>query len=47
MRERDRFRQQVLEKLGWKVHRICSTDWFHNKPAQVCLFIEKIKQLQM
>ena len=27
-RDRDRLRQQVLEGLGWKIHRIWSTDWF-------------------
>ena len=28
-RERDRLRQEILEKLGWHFHRIWSTDWFH------------------
>lgn len=27
-RDRDRLRQEVLEGLGWKIHRIWSTDWF-------------------
>ncbi|MGB3655595.1 MAG: AAA domain-containing protein, partial [Rivularia sp. (in: cyanobacteria)] len=45
-RDRDRLRQQVLERLGWKIHRIWSTDWFRNKPAQVSFLIEKIEQLQ-
>ena len=27
-RDRDRIRQQVLEGLGWRIHRIWSTDWF-------------------
>ena len=26
-RDRDRLRQQVLEQLGWHIHRIWSTDW--------------------
>lgn len=26
-RDRDRLRQQVLENLGWTIHRIWSTDW--------------------
>ena len=30
-RERDRLRQEVLEKLGWKFYRIWSTSWFLNK----------------
>jgi superfamily I DNA and/or RNA helicase/very-short-patch-repair endonuclease len=46
VRDRDRLRQQVLEKLGWNIHRIWSTDWFRNKPTQVRLLIEKIEQLQ-
>ncbi|MBI1194144.1 MAG: DUF4011 domain-containing protein [Bacteroidetes bacterium] len=29
-RDRDRLRQEVLEGLGWKFHRIWSTDWFSN-----------------
>ncbi|MEB3220216.1 MAG: AAA domain-containing protein, partial [Nostocales cyanobacterium 94392] len=45
-RDRDRLRQQVLERLGWKIHRIWSTDWFRNKPNQVRLLIERIEQLQ-
>ncbi len=32
-RERDRLRQDVLEGLGWRFHRIWSTDWFH-RPEQ-------------
>ena len=29
-RDRDRLRQQILEKLGWKIYRIWSTDWYRN-----------------
>ena len=29
-RDRDRLRQEVLERLGWKIYRIWSTDWFKN-----------------
>lgn len=29
-RDRDRLRQDVLERLGWKFHRIWSTAWFQN-----------------
>jgi hypothetical protein len=34
-RERDRLRQDVLEHLGWRFHRIWSTDWFYNRAAEV------------
>ena len=30
-RERDRLRQEILEGLGWKFHRIWSTDWFNSR----------------
>jgi very-short-patch-repair endonuclease len=28
-RERDRLRQEILEMMGWRFHRIWSTDWFY------------------
>ena len=28
VRDRDKIRQNILEKLGWKIWRIWSTDWF-------------------
>ena len=34
-RERDRLRQDVLEHLGWRFHRIWSTDWFYNRRAEI------------
>jgi very-short-patch-repair endonuclease len=30
-RDRDRLRQKILEKQGWKIHRIWSTDWYRNR----------------
>ncbi len=32
-RDRDRLREQSLVGLGWKIHHVWSTDWFHN-PAK-------------
>lgn len=32
-RDRDRLRQEQLERLGWRFHRIWSTDWFRDKDA--------------
>ncbi|WP_320197094.1 DUF4011 domain-containing protein [Agrobacterium rosae] len=29
-RDRDRHRQEILENLGWNIHRVWSTDWFDN-----------------
>lgn len=33
-RDRDRLRQQVLEGLGWHLHRIWSTDWFNDPRSE-------------
>jgi very-short-patch-repair endonuclease len=34
-RDRDRLRQQHLEALGWRFHRIWSTDWFLNRESEI------------
>lgn len=34
-RERDRLRQDVLEHLGWRFHRIWSTDWFYKRQNEI------------
>ena len=34
-RDRDRLRQVILEKLGWRIHRIWSTDWWIDADGQV------------
>jgi very-short-patch-repair endonuclease len=36
-RERDRHRQEILERLGWRFHRIWSTDWFYRRTTQIDL----------
>lgn len=33
-RDRDRLRQDVLEKMGWKFYRIWSTDWYKNNKVE-------------
>ena len=33
-RDRDRLRQSILERRGWRMFRIWSTDWFHRRTAQ-------------
>jgi very-short-patch-repair endonuclease len=33
-RDRDKYRQAVLENLGWEIYRIWSTDWFENAEAE-------------
>lgn len=34
-RDRDKLRQAVLEGLGWTLHRIWSTDWWHNANSEM------------
>lgn len=42
-RERDRLRQQHLEALGWRFHRIWSTDWFIDPDSEIAR-VEKAYQ---
>ena len=42
-RDRDRLRQQVLEGLGWRIHRIWSTDWFNNPNRELRKVVEAIE----
>jgi len=40
-RDRDRLREANLRNLGWRIHRIWSTDWFKNKASEV----ERVEKL--
>ncbi len=42
-RDRDRIRQSVLEGLGWRFHRIWSTDWFRNRHKEIERLRDAIK----
>ena len=43
-RDRDRLREQHLKDLGWKLHRIWSTDWFRNPDRELGRAVEAIEQ---
>lgn len=45
-RDRDRLRQQVLENLGWKIHRIWSTDWIRDQRGAVQRVLDRVTELQ-
>lgn len=45
-RDRDRLRQQILEGLGWQIHRIWSTDWYRNRKEVEKRLLEAIEQLK-
>src|SRR5262249_19221488 len=40
--DRDRLRQAVLEGLGWRIHRVWSTDWFHSPESELRRLLDAI-----
>lgn len=44
-RERDRLRQEILERLGWKILRVWSTDWYQNSNAIIRYLVDEINQI--
>ena len=45
-RDRDRLRQTILERLGWSIRRIWSTDWFKNPHAELQPIIQELRALR-
>lgn len=45
-RERDRLRQEVLEKLGWNIYRVWSTDWIRDPKPSVDSIAKRIEELR-
>lgn len=43
-RDRDRLRQEVLENLGWTLHRIWGTDWYRNRKDAISRLREAVQQ---
>ncbi len=43
-RDRDILRQEILQGMGWKLHRIWSTEWFKNREMAVSLLIENVNR---
>lgn len=43
-RNRDRLRQQHLEALGWRFHRIWSTEWFYEREAEIERAVARYEQ---
>lgn len=41
-RDRDRLRQETLERLGWKLVRVWSTDWFRDPASQTARLSREI-----
>ncbi|MCC6947020.1 MAG: DUF4011 domain-containing protein [Bradyrhizobiaceae bacterium] len=45
-RDRDRLRQDVLEGLNWKIHRVWSTDWYRDPEREFSRLIQNIEKLR-
>ena len=46
-RDRDRLRQQILEGLGWRMHRVWSTDWYRSPVAAKTSLTEAIEKARI
>ncbi len=42
-RDRDRLRQQVLEGLGWRIHRVWAADWLRTPARQVQSVLDAVE----
>lgn len=45
-RDRDRLREQVLERLGWNLYRIWSTDWFKSPKQELEKVLDVVEKAQ-
>ncbi|MGN6697521.1 MAG: DUF3320 domain-containing protein, partial [Thermomicrobiales bacterium] len=43
-RDRDRLRQQVLENLGWHIHRVWSTDWIKDPARETARILAALER---
>lgn len=43
-RDRDRLREQVLRSLGWRIHRIWSTDWWMFRDSEIDRLVKAIEK---
>jgi very-short-patch-repair endonuclease len=43
-RDRDRLRQEVLERLKWRIHRIWSLDWYRNPKRETDRLLAAVRE---
>jgi very-short-patch-repair endonuclease len=41
-RDRDLLRQEVLQRRGWRIHRVWSTEWFHDREGALASLLRSI-----
>ncbi|MGH2516180.1 MAG: AAA domain-containing protein, partial [Ktedonobacterales bacterium] len=46
-RDRDRLRQQHLERMGWRIHRIWSRDWIRDPSGEVMKVLQAVEAAQV
>jgi very-short-patch-repair endonuclease len=45
-RDRDLLRQLVLQRMGWRIHRVWSTEWFHDPEQAIAGILRSVEQAQ-
>lgn len=45
-RDRDILRQEVLHGMGWRLHRVWSTEWFHDRERAIDSMLKSIEQAE-
>ena len=45
-RDRDLLRQDVLRGMGWRLHRVWSTEWFHERERAIQSMLRRIEQAE-
>lgn len=45
-RDRDLLRQQVLQRMGWRIHRVWSTEWFHDRERAIEGILRSVEQAE-
>jgi very-short-patch-repair endonuclease len=45
-RDRDLLRQLVLQRMGWRIHRVWSTEWFHERERAIDNILRSVEQAQ-
>jgi very-short-patch-repair endonuclease len=44
-RDRDRLRQEILERRGWKIHRVWSTDWYKARSKEISRLLDRVERV--
>lgn len=43
VRDRDKLRQEILERKGWQIYRIWSTDWYKNREVEIKRLLDTVR----